>query len=372
MVDIKNICIIGAGNIGMTAAIDISQKTTYKVTLLSSRANELNIPFKKIDSDTGIETIGKNIIVTNDYKSAMDDCDLAIITIPSFLIYEIIQKLPTNKLKMILFLPGYGGKEFYCKELHENGCIIAGLDRSPYVARLINKNIVKASSKKSVRLAILKNEITNELCYFVGNLFNIPCLPLKNYLTVTFTPSNPILHTSRLYSLFKDSNITTKFPRMIKFYAEWNDISSELLFQMDFELQQICKSYSQIDLSGVIPNPIYYESKTPKLLTKKINSIESLSNIDSPMKVKDDFYIIDLESRYFLEDFKYGLALLKAFALITNVETPCFDKVLKWYCRLSGDNLFDEQNRFIFSSIRSCPQNFNITTINDIISYYCI
>ena len=104
MVDIKNICIIGAGNIGMTAAIDISQKTTYKVTLLSSRANELNIPFKKIDSDTGIETIGKNIIVTNDYKSAMDDCDLAIITIPSFLIYEIIQKLPTNKLKMIIDL----------------------------------------------------------------------------------------------------------------------------------------------------------------------------------------------------------------------------------------------------------------------------
>jgi len=370
LVNIKNICIIGAGNIGVTAAVDISQNPSYKVTLISSRANEINNTFKKIDSDTGIETIGKNITVTNDYKEALNDCDLAIITIPSFLIYEIIKKLPKNKLKMILFLPGYGGKEFYCKELHENGCIVAGVDRSPYVARLLNKNTVKASSKKSIRLAILKDQISLDLCSFVEKLFKIPCMPLNNYLTVTFTPSNPILHTSRLYALFNDSSNKTKFPRMIKFYAEWNDASSELLFQMDSELQKICKSYPQIDLSGVVPNPIHYESPTPQLLTKKITSISSLSNIDSPMIKNDNFYLIDFNSRYFVEDFKYGLALLKAFALITNVETPYFDKVLKWYSRVSGDKLFDEQDKLNLSTIKSCPQNFNIITINDIINYY--
>ena len=271
---------------------------------------------------------------------------------------------------MILFLPGYGGKEFFCQKLKKKGCIIAGLDRSPYVARLSDKNTVKASSKKGIRLATLNKSVPIDLCLFIEKLFNIPCTPLKNYLTVTFTPSNPILHTSRLYSLFKDSNVEMKFQRMVKFYAEWNDFSSEILFNMDNELLNICKSLSEIDLSGVIPNSIHYESSTPELLTKKIKSINSLANIDSPMKLKDEYYIIDLESRYFQEDFKYGLALLKSFALITNVNTPYFDKVLKWYSQLSGEQLYSNNGEFNYSVIKSCPQNFNITTINDVINFY--
>jgi hypothetical protein len=370
MINIKNICIIGAGNIGVAAAAAISQNNQFNVTLLSSRAKDLSCPLKKIDTDSNTEILGNNIFLTDDYQDALKNCDLVIVTVPSFLIKNVIEQVSDFSIKMILFLPGYGGKEFFCNELQKKGCIIAGLDRAPYVARLSDSYTVKASKKKQIRLAVLKHEVSNELCKFVELLFGIPCTPIHNYLNVSFTPSNPILHTSRLYSMFKDASISTVFPRMIKFYAEWNDDSSSLLFKMDEELMQICKAFPKINLTDVIPNSVHYDSSTPELLTKKMRSISSLKNIDSPMKLMNNFYVIDLESRYFKEDFMFGLCNLKGFAVIANIQTPYMDNVLKWYEHLSGEQFFTEDNRFFCNPSTGCPQNFGLFSVEDIYNFY--
>ena len=49
---------------------------------------------------------------------------------------------------------------------------------------------------------------------------------------------------------------------------------------------------------------------------------------------KGDFYIIDKESRYFKEDFEFGLAILQNYARKYSVETPCMDIVMEWYINL--------------------------------------
>ena len=285
MFNIKNICIIGAGNIGIASAVEISQHEQFYVTLLTSHAKKLNGLFKNIDTISNKETTGKNIVVTDNYQDALKNCDLVIVTVPSFLIKNVVEQVSNFSIKMILFLPGYGGKEFYCKNLIEKGCLISGVDRTPYVARLSDPTTVHSSPKKHIRLAVLKNKASVQLCNLIENLFGIPCSPIQNYLNITFTPSNPILHTSRLFSMFRNATISTHFSRMIKFYAEWNDDSSSVLFKMDEELMQICKAFTKINLSDVIPNSVHYESNTPVLLTKKMKSITSLQNIDSPMKL---------------------------------------------------------------------------------------
>ena len=103
----------------------------------------------------------------------------------------------------------------------------------------------------------------------------MPLKQYKNYLVVTFTPSNPILHTARLYSLFKDSTFETPFSKMIKFYGDWNDFASETLLKMDTELTKICEKLENFDLTEHVPLNDYYESKTVKELTKKITTIKN-------------------------------------------------------------------------------------------------
>lgn len=334
MIDVKNICILGAGNVGIASAVDLSLRN-YNVTLLTSKADKLEKDFTKIDIDTNQKSTATNINVTNNYDKALNNCDLCIITVPSFMIEDTIARIKDFFPKIILFTPGYGDKHKYCNKLIKKGCIITGFDRSPYICRLIDANTVNASKKSQIRVGAVNYSKITEIAELYSNMFDFKVIALPNYLTVNFTPSNPILHTSRLYSMFKDYNKEHKFDHMIKFYAEWTDDSSEVMLAMDNELQEICRAIEnkdKIDLSMVVPLTVHYESPTVKLMTNKITSIKSFKNIDAPMiKTAEGCYLVDWNSRYFKEDFPFGLAILKKYAQQYKVNTPFMDKVLNWF-----------------------------------------
>lgn len=335
MLNVNNICVVGGGNLGVALAVDISQRKN--VTLLTSKAIEKQSVLEKIDTDTNKTEYGKNVKVTADFKEAYKDAEMIVVTLPSFCIPKFAEEISGFNPKIILFIPGFGGKEFYMQNIKNKGCIISGFDRSLYICRLETPVKVKASKKKSIRLACLGSENVEKISEEVGKIMAVNCEPLKNYLTVTFTPSNPILHTARLYSMFREADFTTKFPRMIKFYAEWTNESSDLLLNMDNELHKICNAITDFDLSGVIPLSIYYESDTVEKMTKKITTIKSWHEMNSPMVEIDGSFYIDSKSRYFKEDFPYGLFILLEFARIYAVDVPCMTKVYQWYRAISGE-----------------------------------
>ena len=337
MCSIKNICIVGAGNVGVSCAVDLSIRTDCTITIFSSKAEALTTDFKLFDIDSGKTFIGKNIKVTSDYKTAFEDANFIIVTVPAFVTETIMKIISDYNPKLILFTPGYGNKEKWCEELIKKGCIISGFDRSPYICRLQNNNIVNASKKKNIRVGCINTDSCKSIAEYYSNIFGFKCEPLPNYMTVVLTPSNPILHTARLYSMFKDANLKTQFPRMIKFYAEWTDDSSKIMLEMDNELQKLCRKIEQkdgIDLSKVIPLSIHYESPDVSSMTNKIRSITSFKKIDSPMIAEKNYYLIDFESRYFKEDFDFGLAIIQSYARNYNVNTPYIDMVMEWYKKI--------------------------------------
>lgn len=335
MLDINTVCVVGGGNTGVALAVDISQRKN--VTLLTSKAIEKQSVLEKIDTDTNKTEYGKNVKVTADFEEAYKDAEMIVVTLPSFCIPKFTEEISGFNPKIILFIPGFGGKEFFMQDMKKKGCIIAGFDRSLYICRLETPVKVKASKKKSIRLACLGSENVEKISKEVGKIMAVNCEPLKNYLTVTFTPSNPILHTARLYSMFREADFTTKFPRMIKFYAEWTNESSDLLLNMDNELHKICNAITDFDLSGVIPLSIYYESDTVEKMTKKITTIKSWHEMNSPMVEIDGSFYIDSKSRYFKEDFPYGLFILLEFARVYAVDVPYMTKVYQWSRKISGE-----------------------------------
>lgn len=110
---------------------------------------------------------------------------------------------------------------------------------------------------------------------------------------------------------------------------------------MDDELQKLTREIKGIDLSGVVSLKKHYESDTVEKFTNKLKSIESLKSIETPLILKDNKYFLDLKSRYFTEDFIYGLAIIKSFGILFNVEMPTIDEVLKWYSDLLESSFFD-------------------------------
>ena len=111
----------------------------------------------------------------------------------------------------------------------------------------------------------------------MSEIWGIPCFPLPNYLSVTLTPSNPILHTTRLRTLFADYEEGKVYSRNTLFYGEWDGASSELLIKCDEELQKLIKVMDKLDLSAVRSLKIHYESGTVEAMTKKLCSIKKPS-----------------------------------------------------------------------------------------------
>ena len=208
-------------------------------------------------------------------------------------------------------------------------------------------------------------------------------------MALTLTPSNPILHTSRLYSLFKDYEPGVTYERVPLFYEDWDDESSELLMKCDDEIQEICRALPEFGLEYVVSEREFYNADTIEEMTRAICTEESLLGLTTPTvnaegsevgaRGTDGFrtkrkqkreaieshvqrragwrekanrrheeyikmfskhrgkdsaeqeLIPDLHSRYFTADFPYGLTVIRQIVEIAAVDTPCIDRLLDWY-----------------------------------------
>ena len=87
-------------------------------------------------------------------------------------------------------------------------------------------------------------------------------------------------------------------------------MTSQLIITMDAEFNQLlCVLPVR---KGSIPTILnYYESTDAPSLTSKLRSIQAFKGILSPMQPVEGGYIPDFASRYFTEDFPYGLRIIQ-------------------------------------------------------------
>lgn len=369
-----NICILGGGNIGTVLLGDIGAREEYQVSLFTSKPDAWNKEIEVIDLENHTKVIGRIDEITDSPK-VLQNADIILSTLPSNVFTSMIEKIedyirPGTYLGIV---PGSGGCEFCCRKLIEKGCVVFGLQRVHAIARIkeYGKSVYATSRKKEIQIGAIPRKKTREVCHLMENMLRIPCRALDNYLCVTLTPSNPILHTTRLYSMFKDYSEKKVYDKNFLFYEEWTDESSEMLIACDEELQKICSKYTELDLREVKSLKEHYESDTKEKMTSKISGIQAFKGILSPMKKVEGGYIPDKESRYFKEDFLYGLCIIKAFGEIVQVATPNIDRVLKWYEIFAGVEFFiNEEFKGKDLKKANFPQNFELLVREDIYKFY--
>jgi len=308
----------------------------HDVTVYSSKPECWKENIDVLDDNDNVLMTGKLAKVTNNLADAVDGANIIWIVIPSML-FENMGKMLQFLLspgQLIGVVPGSGGAEFAFKGCIEKGCILFGMQRVHSISRLkeYGRSVHMLGRKSMLYIGSIPSSEATNICKLVEPLFDIPCKALKNYLAVTLTPSNPILHSTRIYSMFKDWKPGVVYPRNFLFYEDWDDASSDMLICCDSEEQSLC-GVLPICLDEVVSLRTYYESQDAKAMTKKIRGIKAFKGLTSPMKKTDNGWIPNFESRYFMADFPYGLKIIKDLADLFIVPTPNIDTVWRWYVK---------------------------------------
>lgn len=343
--EMPNITIIGGGNMGSLLSAKFSQK--YNVTLF------LNAPYEKAEEyhndmvifneDKSSFVFGKIKLITENLLEAVKDANWIFITYPSFLFESFSKQLVPllHEGQHLVGVPGSGGFELYFKEVLKKGVTITGLQRVHSVARIVKKGqeVRESGVRTGIKCASIPKSFNNKAAKFISSCYSLPVEPLNNYLNVTLLNSNPILHTSRLYSIFKDYEKVKGYNSLPLFYEEWSLDSSILLIDMDKELFSVFDALKEygIEVNQITTLLEHYDSTNYIEMTNKITSIKSLKGLTTPsVKSSNGKYLPDFDSRYFSADFPYGLDILLCYARILNVQCPNMKIVSDWYHRVTN------------------------------------
>lgn len=334
-----NICICGGGNLGHVMAGYLASQGLHCVNVLTGHpekwSDSLKINVKNLSTAEPLN--GKLNIVTSDAVQVIPDADMVFICLPGPHIKPMLERIrPYLKKNTIVgSIVSNTGFFFHAHEVIPTQTVF-GFQRVPFISRVVEygKEADLLGSKKSLSLCV-ENGNGNAIRMTIEHLLHTPVKLLGNFYEVSLSNSNPLLHPARLYTMWKDWTPLVQYERIPPFYAEWDDDASQLLIDMDNELQELLKHLPVDPLS--VPSILdYYESTDASSLSCKIRSIPAFKSIMSPMKKTENGFIPDLDSRYFTEDFECGTFYIRDTARLNGIETPAIDMVCEWYEKLKA------------------------------------
>jgi len=329
----EKICICGGGNLG-TVIAGVAAARGYKVDMLT-RSPERWSQTVAVTDPEGKCFRGNLNRVSADPEDVIPGSGIVLVCLPATAMSEELRRI-----KLFLDKGAAVGSVFCCTgffvmALRELGVDAAlfGFQRPPFIAR-VNRYGESASLlgyRKVMRIGFwdMDEERVSDVSSILEDIHATPVDVLRHPLQATLTNSNPILHTSRLYDMF--SRREEAMPCIPKFYEEWTDSSSAVLIAADSEFQSLLHELNLDD--GDIPPLIdYYESQDAASLSRKIRSIGAFKGLLAPMKeTAPGCFYPDFASRYFTEDFTYGLLMIKLVGELKGVSMPVIDRMLTWY-----------------------------------------
>ena len=380
------ICIVGGGHIGTAMACYFKRRVPDAVIVLQVRdATRFAPRLKCNDIEGGFSYCSKPDLITSDYSRSITGADVVYIALPHFLIEDVFKAISpyVNEGAYVGVVPGSGGCEFYFEKIFGDRAKLFGFQRVPFTSKLV-KYGEEVNLKSWKPLSVIGTLFSSDLDQAIQlvEACGLKTAKAANFMAISMAPSNPILHTSRIYELFGSSDDRKQvFKGRRKFYVGWTDAASRIMLEMDAELHGMMDAVGEaLDLSAIIPLSVHYEASSVEAMTAKINSIPTFQTVYAPMVPAGDNksgdldgnWIADVQSRMFTEDFPWGLAIIKGYCEIFGVKTPRIDEVLHWYERYMGVQYFDACGNFAGNDLAKtgCPQAHGIITREDAIALY--
>ncbi|MBE6261739.1 MAG: dehydrogenase [Prevotella sp.] len=326
------VCICGGGNLGHVVAGFVAAQGKYEVCLLTRHPERWSQELT-IETPTATTLTGHLSGLYSDAKQAVGHADIVLLCLPGYAIRETLLHIkdhlrPDSAVGSVVSSTGFF---FEAMELLPASQPLFGFQRVPFISRIVEygRKARLMGYKESLHLAIERARQPEQLCDTLADMLQTPIHLLGSYYEVSLSNSNPLLHPSRLYSLWKDWHEGVVYSRVPLFYEEWTEEAAELYIEMDNELQALLELLP-VRKGSIATVLDYYESTDVASLTRKLRSIEAFKGILSPMKETAGGYVPDFQSRYFTEDFPYGLAIVYRLTHEKGVPSPTIDRIYEW------------------------------------------
>lgn len=322
------ICICGGGSLGHVCAGVLSSQEGVELKILSGH------PEKWQKSITVTDTAGKQYIahinsISSDPEEVITGQDVILFCLPGYLIEKTLRDIkPYIGGAVVGTVVSSTGFFFFAHDILGNDAKLFGFQRVPFISRVVDygKSANLLGYKSTLEVVVEQVDAPEAFRKQLERLFITPVRLLHSFYEVALSNSNPILHTGRLYTMFRGRE-EELFDHNILFYKEWTDEASQMLIDMDAEFFRLLDKLEVHSLPSLLN---YYESTDAASLTHKIQSIPAFQNITSPMKEVEGGWLPDFESRYFKEDFPFGLRWIRDLLKEYHIPAPTIERVYEW------------------------------------------
>lgn len=324
------ICICGGGALGHACTAVLGSREGVEANVLTRHPERWK---QEVEAEDGQGRVFRAPIrkKSSDPAEVIPGCDIVLLCLPGFAIEATLEAIkPHVGQAMVGSIVASTGFFFFAHQILGHGARLFGFQRSPFIARTAayGQSVRLLGYKPQVAVAVENIADREGFRQTVETLWITPCRLLSGYHEACLTNSNPILHTGRLYSMWKGWK-GEAFARRPYFYREWTDDASRTILEMDAEFQTLLEA-CPVSPHAIPPLLEYYECSDAEGLTRKIRGIPAFRDIAAPMKQTAGGWVPDLDSRYFTEDFPFGLRFIWQLAHEKGVAVPTIDKVYGW------------------------------------------
>lgn len=204
-----------------------------------------------------------------------------------------------------------------------------------------------------------------------------------NFISLTLSVDNQIIHTSRCLGLYKVYGKTWQNKDDVPwFYRDYDDVSAELLAELDEDYSKIRNAikmrYPDKDFRYMLDylalERFSYQSSNTDVKESFVTS-QTLVSIGTPVvQNQEGLWEVDRNHRFFLDDIYYGNCIAKWMAEKLDILTPTIDEILHWAQQVRNEQIIDSDNKLLvnspdLSSLFKCgiPNVYGFEKIDDCI-----
>ncbi|KAL8425598.1 hypothetical protein Efla_004433 [Eimeria flavescens] len=390
------VCVVGGGNIAGATASWLSRSDKNLCVHVLTRQPEKWIPNVRVRANPecrwgSLKPFEANIhLITSDPKAAVASASFVFIAAPAHVHLELLQKIaPYLKPGCVLGTSfGQGGFDWAVEKAlgaaQSQLSAVFGLQHVPWLARWDEhgKAIEIVGPKEFLCAAVSPPCARSTVQMLLQLCFDQECRLLPNFLCLTLTPSNQIIHPARYYAIFKDwdgQRVYQKDEIPWGLYTEFDAEAAKYLELLDGELQAIKKALIErcpnLDLSSVLPikeriiQQYGDDVKDRTNLQTVFASNKGYASTRTPAMAVPGGFHPALHSRLFNEDVPSGLCVLRGIADMVNVPTPTIDLMIQWHQKFMGiEFLKDGKLNPETLHLTTAPERYGIKTVEQLAS----
>lgn len=395
----KTITIIGGGS-SAHALIPLLSRTGMRVNLMTRRpgawSREIRLEYQRTSGEV-IDTFRGELERISPYAAeVIPDADIIILCMPvhayRLSLHAIAPYVSKDKKVCIGTVYGQGGFNWMIEEISREFslCNITAFAFGliPWICRTAEygrKGIIYGTKPLNL-IAVHPKEDFDELNetllskiafeWFGKGEFR----QADNFISLTLSSDNQIIHTSRLYGLFLEEGAAWEERGDVPyFYRDFTEKSADILKELDDDYTMIRERIKELfpdrkftymlDYLALDRQTNLTDSKT---VLDTFRNMESLDAIRTPvMKVRDK-WLIDRNNRFFLDDIYYGLCIAKSLAERLDIHVMHIDGLLYWTQQLLGQRIIEDDRLVIWDEMREdrfkygVPEAYGYATLVEI------